>query len=149
MAVMPPQLQPLIAHVESCYPQEGCGVIFKGPQGLRALPLKNVYDRYHARLPVQFPRTNETAYRIDELQLQRAIDAAEEAGEKLVCVFHSHCDVGSYFSKEDSDMAAPDGIEMRPGLKWMVVAVDKGKATTYKTFTFVGGQFAEDESDRL
>jgi proteasome lid subunit RPN8/RPN11 len=139
----------LVAHVEAAYPEEGCGVVFKGPNGLRAVPLKNVYDKYHARFPDQFPRTNKTAYRIDELELQKALDAAELNGETLVCVFHSHCDVGAYFSKEDSDMAAPDGIEMRPGLKWLVVAVDEGKVATYKVFTFVGGRFAEDESDRL
>src|SRR5438046_674254 len=67
----------VIKHVESCYPEEGCGVIFTGPRGLRALALKSVYDKYHARFPDQFPRTNRTAYRIDELELQRAIDAAE------------------------------------------------------------------------
>ena len=135
-------------HVESAYPEEGCGVIFEGAS-LRAVPLKNVYDKYHARFPVEFPRTNKTAYRIDELELQRVIEDAEAKGEKLVCVFHSHCDVGAYFSKEDSDMAAPDGIEMRPGLKWMVVAVDKGKVSKHRVFTFAEGRFAEDESDRL
>jgi len=137
------------AHVEKTYPEEGCGVVFAGAQGLRAVPLKNVYDKYHARFPDQFPRTNKTAYRMDELELQRRIDEAESKQETLVCIFHSHCDVGSYFSKEDSDMAAPDGIEMRPGLKWMVVAVDQGKVSLYKIFTFKQGRFAEDESDRL
>jgi proteasome lid subunit RPN8/RPN11 len=116
-------LKEMTEHVERCYPEEGCGIIFKGPHGLRALPLKNVYDKYHAKFPDQFPRTNKTAYRIDELELQRAVDAAESNGEKLAYVFHSHCDVGSYFSKEDSDMAAPDGIEMRRGFRWIVVGV--------------------------
>jgi adenylyltransferase/sulfurtransferase len=137
------------AHVESTYPEEGCGLVFEGPGGFRALPMKNVYDKYHARLPDQFPRTNRTAYRMDELQLERAIEQAAGAGEKLVCIFHSHCDVGAYFSKEDSDMAAPDGLEMRPGLKWMVVAVNQGKMAMYKVFTFDGGRFAEDASFRL
>jgi proteasome lid subunit RPN8/RPN11 len=142
-------LDTIAAHVESTYPEEGCGLVFQGPSGLRALPMKNVYDKYHARLPDQFPRTNRTAYRMDELQLERAIEAAEQQGEKLVCIFHSHCDVGAYFSKEDSDMAAPDGLEMRPGLRWAVIAVNQGKLATYKVFTFAAGQFAEDESFRL
>lgn len=136
-------------HVESTYPEEGCGLVFEGPRGLRALPMKNVYDKYHARLPDQFPRTNRTAYRMDELQLERAIEEAANGGERLVCIFHSHCDVGAYFSKEDSDMAAPDGLEMRPGLKWAVIAVNRGKTDAYKVFTFRQGQFAEDESFRL
>ena len=136
-------------HVESTYPEEGCGLVFDGPRGLRALPMKNVDDKYHARLPDQFPRTNRTAYRMDELQLERAIEEGEKAGEKLVCIFHSHCDVGAYFSKEDSDMAAPEGLEMRPGLKWAVIAVNRGKTDAYKVFTFRDGQFAEDESFRL
>ena len=111
--------------------------------------MTNVYDQYHARLPEQFPRSNKSAYRMDELQLERAIEDAEKAGEKLVGIFHSHCDVGAYFSKEDSDMAAPDGLEMRPGLQWLVIAVNLGKADAYKIFTFRQGQFAEDESFRL
>lgn len=149
MALMPPELDPLIAHVESTYPEEGCGLIFKGPGGLRARPMKNVYDKYHARLPDQFPRTNKTAYRIDELEMMRVMEEAESAGESLVCIFHSHNDVGAYFSKEDSDMAAPEGLEMRPGLKWLVVAVNAGKVAGYKVFTFRQGTFAEDESLRL
>ena len=136
-------------HVESTYPEEGCGLIFQGASGYRALPMKNVYDKYHAKRPEQFPRTNRTAYRMDDLQLMNAVEAAEAAGEKLVAIFHSHCDVGAYFSKEDSDMAAPDGLEMRPGLKWAVIAVNRGKTDAYKVFTFQQGQFAEDESFRL
>ena len=123
--------------------------MFEGKAGRRAVPMKNVYDKYHARLPVEFPRTNRSAYRMDELQLERAIETAGVAGEKLVCIFHSHCDVGAYFSKEDSDMAAPDGLEMRPGLKWAVIAVNRGKTAEYKIFTFEEGRFAEDESFRL
>jgi proteasome lid subunit RPN8/RPN11 len=137
------------AHVEKTYPEEACGVIFRGPGGLRAVPLKNVYDKYHAKKPAEFPRTNRTAYRFDPIEQMRAVDEAEAQGETLVCIFHSHCDVGAYFSKEDSDMAAPDGVELHPGLKWMVVAVDQGKVSMYKLFTFADGRFAEDESDRL
>ena len=139
----------LIEHLESVYPEEGCGLIFEGPHGRRVVPMKNVYDKYHARLPEQFPRTNRTAYRMHELELQRAVEAAEAAGERLVAIFHSHCDVGAYFSKEDSDMAAPEGLEMRPGLKWVVIAVNRAKIAEYKVFTFAEGQFAEDESFRL
>lgn len=149
MAVMPAELAPIERHVESTYPEEGCGLVFKGPTGLRVRPMANVYDKYHARLPEQFPRTNRTAYRMDELQLERAIEEASAVGEQLVAIFHSHCDVGAYFSKEDSDMAAPDGLEMRPGLKWLVIAVNQGKTETFKIFTFREGQFAEDESFRL
>ncbi len=149
MALIPYDVQTRAPHLAAAYPEEGCGVIFKGPNGLRAVPLKNVYDKYHARFPDQFPRTNKTAYRMEELELARQTETAEAAGEALVCVFHSHCDVGSYFSKEDSDMAAPDGIEMRPGIKWLVVAVDARKITVAKLFTFANGRFAEDESLRL
>jgi [CysO sulfur-carrier protein]-S-L-cysteine hydrolase len=133
-------------HVESTYPEEGCGLIFRGPHGDRVVPITNVYDKYHARLPHQFPRTNRTAYRMDDLAVHRAL---ESAPDQLLCIFHSHCDVGAYFSKEDKDMAAPEGLELHPGVRWMVVAVDQGKATGFKIFTFTAGEFAEDESLRL
>ncbi len=139
-----PALAEVFAHLVSKYPEEGCGVIFSRPDGsLRALPMENVYDRYHARNPAVYPRTNKTAYLFNLMKLQTALEEAETKGEKLHCIFHSHCDVGTYFSSEDVAMAAPDGQPAWPGVAYLVVAVDQGKVTASKLFQFENGQFPE------
>src|SRR5207244_3395356 len=85
------------------------GAVLLGPQGHRIWPLDNAYDRYHAKDPLQFPRTSRTAYRFDPRDWLRVTEEADARGEQVSCIFHSHGDVGAYFSAEDTAMAAPDG----------------------------------------
>ena len=46
----------VVRHLESVYPQEGCGVLLWNPQAnsWRVHPITNAYDRYHAADPVSF-----------------------------------------------------------------------------------------------
>ena len=134
-------------YLETTSPNEGCGIVLDQNGARRVVPLKNVYDRYHARDPVTYPRTSATAYLFDMMELQRTLDAAEAAGERLAIIFHSDCDVGSYFSAEDKAMAAPDGQPLYPGVDYLVVAVDAGKATARKLFVFEGDGFVEKALD--
>jgi [CysO sulfur-carrier protein]-S-L-cysteine hydrolase len=139
----PQDLEPLFAHVEAAYPSEGCGVIVAGDKGARIIPLANAYDRYHAKDPQRFPRTSRTAYLFDPkefLHLQEALDAS---GEAMVCIFHSHADVGAYFSAEDVQSAAPDGEPLFPGVSYLVVAVDQARVTAAKLFHWQHGSFGE------
>jgi [CysO sulfur-carrier protein]-S-L-cysteine hydrolase len=148
--VIPADLSEVYRHVESTSPKEGCGVIFKSAAGaFRVVPMQNVYDKYAARDPARFPRSSHTAYKMNELELARLLEAAENTGETLSCIFHSHVDVGAYFSKEDKEMAAPppDHQPVWPSVGWLVVAVDKGKATGHKLFVFKSGDFVEVADD--
>ena len=140
---LPEDLSSMFRHLESCYPDEGCGLILQGPQGFRIQPLENAYDRYHARDPVQFPRTSRTAYRFDPREWLKVTEAGEAQGEQVVCVFHSHGDVGAYFSREDSDMAAPEGEPILPGVCYVVVAVDQGKSSAARRYDWDGQAFVE------
>ncbi len=140
---LPADLTPILKHLEAAYPNEGCGLIFSGPNGLRIRPMQNAYDKYHRVDPERFPRTSRTAYLFDpkeDLIVQRE---AESTGERVHCVFHSHGDVGAYFSQEDRAMAAPDGEPLLPGVCYLVVAVDQGKSTAAKLFVWEGGDFRE------
>lgn len=143
--VIPPDRAALHRHVESTYPEEGCGVIFHHPGtgAFRIEPLTNVYEQFKAKAPERYPRTNRTAYLFHPMHFHRACEAAEANGEVLSCVFHSHCDVGAYFSEEDQRQAAPDGQPLLPGVSYLVVAVDQGRVTHEKLFAFDGGQFPE------
>lgn len=142
----PEALEAIFRHVESCYPAEGCGVVLgTAGGGLRVLPLPNVYDRYAKADPAHFPRTSRTAYKLNELQLARELEAAAAQGESLRCIFHSHVDVGAYFSSEDEDMAAPppDRRPAWPGVVYLVVDVGGGKARGAKLFGWDGARFSE------
>jgi proteasome lid subunit RPN8/RPN11 len=140
---LPPDLQPVVEHLQRCYPNEGCGVLIHGPQGWRTRPLLNAYDRYHARDPKGFPRTARTAYFFDPREWMAVSEEADRNGETVACVFHSHADVGAYFSAEDRAMAAPDGEPVIPGVTYLVVAVDDGRATDAKLFWWKNSDFAE------
>ena len=146
MSHIPADLTDVYRHVESTAPHEGCGVVFRRADGgFRAVPMQNVYDKYAARDPARFPRSSHTAYKMNELELARLIEQAEGQGETLTCIFHSHVDVGAYFSKEDKDMAAPppDHQPAWPNVAWLVIAVDGGRATGHKLFVFKSGDFVE------
>jgi len=132
-------LRAAIAHCEAAYPNEGCGVFLQEPSGeLRARPMANVIDKYHARDPQRFPRTARTAYLFDPREQMEVFDGPE----KVVCVFHSHADVGAYFSEEDRTMALMEGQPVLPGVSYLVISV-RTKADDLKVFTWTGAEFEE------
>ncbi len=114
---LPEDLRPILRHLEAAYPNEGCGVILRNLANgrWRVQPMRNAYDEYRA----------------------------EATGEHVACVFHSHTDAGAYFSAEDRAMAAPSGEPLLPGMAYLVVAVDRGKATAAKLFWWGGADFSE------
>lgn len=146
---LPADLSPVYRHLEACSPREGCGVILRRADGThRVVPLANVYDKYAKADPARFPRSSHSAYKLNELELSRLLEEAESQGETLSCIFHSHVDVGAYFSKEDKEMAAPppEHQPVWPSVAWLVVAVDQGKATSHRLFVWNSGDFREVES---
>lgn len=141
-ADLPEDLTPILRHLEAAYPNEGCGLVFRAAGGaLRVQPMQNAYDRYHAVDPRTYPRTAATAYTFDGKEHLTVTREAEARGEVLVCIFHSHADVGAYFSAEDEAMAAPGGDPLYPGVAYLVVAVDKGRTTAAKIFRWGNGRF--------
>ncbi len=141
--ILPPTLSEIITHVESGYPSECCGLVLTGGAGWRVRPMLNVYDRYHAIDPRRFPRTSRTAYLFDPKEWLAASTEAEDRGEKISCVYHSHIDAGAYFSAEDRAMAAPDGEPLLPSTAYLVLAVDGGRTTAAKIFWWEQGDFRE------
>jgi proteasome lid subunit RPN8/RPN11 len=133
----------MLEDVERAYPSEGCGLILRGPQGLRVRPMRNAYDELKRRASDRFPRTSATAYQFDPKEWLRASMEADDAGEQILCVYHSHVNVGAYFSAEDRLMAAPEGSPLLPAVSYLVVAVDSGRATQVRLFVWSGQDFAE------
>ncbi len=143
---LPADLTDVVRHLEAAYPNEGCGVIVRERDGaFTVVPMKNDYDQLHARWPDRYPRTARTAYEFDSKEQRRVFQAADERGATIHCVFHSHCDAGAYFSEEDRRAAAPDGFPLWPGVCYLVVAVDQGRASAARVFWWDAGDFREAE----
>ncbi len=142
---LPEDLSPILRHLEAAYPNEGCGLLLRNAASgrWRVHPMRNAYDEYRARDPAGYPRTSRTAYVFDSREQLRVWETAEAAGERVACVFHSHTDAGAYFSTEDRAMAAPNGEPLYPGMLYLVVAVDRAKATAAKLFCWDGADFSE------
>ncbi|MFN7130896.1 MAG: Mov34/MPN/PAD-1 family protein [Myxococcales bacterium] len=140
----PDLLATIVQDSEKAYPHEACGLVFGRDGAATAVfPMQNVYDRYHRLDPSRFPRDSRTAYKMDELKVMNLVDDAARRGERLVCIYHSHNDVGAYFSAEDKAVALADGGEpLWPGTSYLVVSVRNGRADGAVLFDWNGSDFA-------
>lgn len=134
------RLADLVAWVEAAYPEEGCGLIFEKPDGsFEVKRCENLANKYHAIDPETYPRTAETFFMINPLEFSKA----ERRGDRVAVVFHSHADVGDYFSDEDVAAATmprltpEDPLEpSHPGTDYLVVSVREGVADHATLFRF-------------
>lgn len=115
---LPEDLSPVLRHVESSWPREGCGVLLRaGPQGpWRVRPLHNASPS---------PRST---YRFEPQEWLAVLMEAEVRKEQVVCVFHSHVDTPAFFSAEDRRQAAPGGEPLLPGACYLVIGVESARA---------------------
>jgi proteasome lid subunit RPN8/RPN11 len=122
--VSPAALAEIYAHARREYPDECCGIIFgarDAPTADRALACANIQNRLHAEDPVRFERDARTAYNLDApdlFKLQKSLRGDTPA--KIV--YHSHVDVGAYFSKTDEAAALFDGEPSYP-VEYVVIDV--------------------------
>jgi len=111
-------------HARECYPEECCG-LFTGADSsnpLHVVRCANVQSQRVARGESNLDASR--AFWIDEQELFHALRAAEAAGERLVCVYHSHVDAGAYLSHTDvAGALGPDGEPLYPGAAQLVVSV--------------------------
>ena len=132
----------LHAHALECYPSECCGFV-SGPAGdvpalTRAAREVNEADKFHKLDPETFPRTSRTYFKINELRAARAFETGEKSGEPIKVIYHSHCDAGAYFSKEDAATFASDNTLMWP-CAFIVVSVMEGRVAETKLWVHVPG----------
>lgn len=134
----PAALEAIYAHARDGYPEEVCGfVIGEG----RVRRCENRQNALHAADPVSFPRDARTAYNIgpeDLFFLERTL----RSPEPVRVIYHSHIDVGAYFSAEDARAAALDGEPLYP-VEYLVVDVAAGGIRGAKQFRFEAGSFVE------
>lgn len=143
-------LRDMEAHALEQYPSECCGFI-SGPASdppalTRSVREVNEADKYHALDPETFPRTSTTYFKINELRAARAFDEGEKQGEPIKVIYHSHCDAGPYFSREDAATFASDNQLMWP-CAFLVLSVMDGALNGHKLWIHKPGTNDFVESD--
>ncbi|HEX6836592.1 MAG TPA: Mov34/MPN/PAD-1 family protein [Polyangia bacterium] len=131
-------LDAIYAHAREGYPEEVCGFIVGGDEARRC---ENRQNALHAEDPVAFPRTAATAYNLGARDIM-LLDKSQKSERPVRIIYHSHVDVGAYFSAEDERAAAPDGELLYP-VDYLVVDVRADGVRGAKLFRFADGKFLE------
>ena len=130
-------LAEIYAHARREYPNECCGIIY-GPRGTvaadRAVALVNVQNRLHAEDPVRYARDARTAYNFATAGLF-ALQKSLRGDNPAKVIYHSHVDVGAYFSKEDSAAALCDDEPWYP-VEYVVIDVNSEGARAAAQFAW-------------
>ncbi len=133
----------LVALCEADPAREACGFVVRRGGALHVVSVANVADRYHAADPAAFPRTSRDSYLMDpkeQLRIHRELDGW---GGEIVAVWHSHVEVGAYFSEKDRADAVVDGVQAVPGAESLVLGVRGGRVTEVRRYRLEGAAFVE------
>lgn len=130
-------LEEVLREGERAYPEEACGFL-TGAKGAveRVVPIANAAEKMKAERPDEFTRDARRGYVMDPQQQLRAMQAEDRAGREILAIYHSHADVGAYFSEEDRRRAAPDGEPLFPDVLWLVADVRAAKGLGAKVFAW-------------
>jgi adenylyltransferase/sulfurtransferase len=137
-------LDEIYAHAVAGYPEEICGLIIGDNEVRRC---ENRQNALHAEDPEHFPRDARTAYNLppkDLLFLGKSL----KSERPVTAIYHSHVEVGAYFSDEDVRAALLEGELLYP-VDYVVIDVRKGGARGCRRFRFTDGKFVEIASDGL
>lgn len=119
------------------YPKECCGLIL-GPlheeRLTRVRTFRNLQDEYHAKDPIAFPRTSQTAYWMDPAALLKLQKEMRSSEEEIKIIYHSHIDAGAHFSEEDQRMALSGGTPVYPDVNYLVLSVREGEVQELSLF---------------
>ncbi|WP_350614501.1 molybdopterin-synthase adenylyltransferase MoeB [Pseudomonas sp. HY7a-MNA-CIBAN-0227] len=133
----PNALEQIYAHAASTYPDECCGFVFADGSVYLG---SNIQNELHRKNPQVYPRSAANGYTFsvaDTLMMNKAF----HSNNPVVVIYHSHPDVGAYFSDEDQDKALFMGEPIYP-VSYLVVDVRQGKAQGSKLFAWDGNRFA-------
>lgn len=129
-------LAELFAHAETQYPEECCGFVLSDGTVRVAT---NIQNDLHRADPHRYPRDARRGYTmsIDDVRfLERSLATPTPAA----VIYHSHPDVGAYFSDEDRDKALFAGAPVYP-VSYLVIDVRDGHAHAAVLFSFREGEF--------
>ena len=130
-------------HARTSYPsdEEACGYL-AGPGETpgfcdEAVALANLANKYHAMDPENYPRTGRTYFLIDPMKFQKAIEGGKQSGRPVRVLYHSHLDVGAYFSETDAAAATMGGDKPSyEELRYLVTSIRQGVVDDHKLFAW-------------
>lgn len=136
MTIPREEYERILRHGERTYPEEACGFLIADASGkiVQAVAVTNAAEKMRAEQPGEFTRGATDGYVMDPKEQLAVERAAEAAGRVVAGVYHSHPDVGAYFSAEDKKRALPFDHPLYPS--WIVADVRKGAAHGAKLFVW-------------
>jgi proteasome lid subunit RPN8/RPN11 len=139
----------MIALCEADPDREVCGLLVRRDGALRVEHVSNAADRYHAADPARFPRTSRDSYLMDPRDLRRIYREVDERGGEIAAVWHSHVEVGAYFSAKDRADAVLGGVPAVPGAEHLVLGVRARRVVEVKRYRWDGADYVEAEPPEL
>ncbi|MEX2209157.1 MAG: M67 family metallopeptidase [Myxococcota bacterium] len=121
-------LAEVFQHARECYPEECCGLLLGRGEEVptRVVRCTNVQSTRVARGESDLDARR--AFWIDEQELLNALRGAEQRGERLVVIYHSHVDTAAYLSHTDlAGALGPDGRPLYPGVAQLVISVQESR----------------------
>ena len=120
--------------------EESCGLLL-GPadQPLfvdALLPMENRANKLHRLDPETYPRTGRMYFDIDPMKFERSVREGEGSGRPVKVLYHSHLDVGAYFSETDAQAATMGGDAPSYDLAYLVTSVRAGVVDDRKLFVW-------------
>lgn len=120
--------------------EEACGYLI-GPAedellADEAVVLENLANRYHAMDPESFPRTGRDFFIINPMKFAKAVEEGEASGRPVKVLWHSHPDVGAYFSETDAEAATMGGESPTYDLFYLVTSVRREGVDDHKLFAW-------------
>ena len=120
--------------------EESCGFLV-GPASEPSfvddiVPMVNRANALHRLDPESYPRTGRTYFDIDSMKFESAIRRGEAASKPVKVLYHSHLDVGAYFSATDAEVAKMGQGEPPWDLAYLVTSVQGGKVDDRKLFVW-------------
>jgi adenylyltransferase/sulfurtransferase len=137
-------LEQIYAHADRSYPEECCGFVFADGSVYLG---SNIQNELHRKNPEMYSRSAANGYTFsvaDTLMMNKAF----RSDNPVVVIYHSHPDVGAYFSDEDQDKALFMGEPIYP-VSYLVVDVRQGKTQGSKLFAWDGKRFAQNPFNDL
>jgi [CysO sulfur-carrier protein]-S-L-cysteine hydrolase len=120
--------------------EESCGVLV-GPLADPLLidgivPMENRANKLHRLDPETYPRTGRMYFDLNPMVFEREVRERREKGQPVKVLYHSHLDVGAYFSETDAAAATMGGPEPTYELAYLVTSVRAGKVDDHKLFVW-------------
>lgn len=135
-ALTPRALALLAAHARVEYPLECCGFVYADGTVHHAT---NIQSQLASEQPDRYSRTAENGYTLS-LEDTVKLDASFGSYNPVVVLYHSHPDVGAYFSREDKDKALFAGTPIYP-LDYLVIDAQASEVREAKLFAWDGEDF--------